>query len=34
MPVMGGDKDMFANLTWQFVGSSFSQFENEVPGFG
>ena len=34
MPVMGGGKDMFTNLTWQFVGSSFSQFENEVPGFG
>jgi iron complex outermembrane receptor protein len=33
-PVMGGGKNMFANLTWQHVGSSFSQFENEVPGFG
>ena len=34
MPVMGGSKDMFANLTWQHNGSSFSQFENEVANFG
>jgi iron complex outermembrane receptor protein len=33
LPVMG-DKDFFANLTVQYVGSSFSQFENEEPGFG
>ena len=26
--------DFFANLTVQYVGSSFSQFENEEPGFG
>jgi outer membrane receptor protein involved in Fe transport len=31
---MGGSKDMFANLTWQHNGSSFSQFENEVANFG
>jgi iron complex outermembrane receptor protein len=34
MPVMGGSKDLFANLTWQHNGSSFSQFENEVANFG
>jgi iron complex outermembrane receptor protein len=33
-PVMGGSKDLFANLTWQHTGSSYSQFENEVAGFG
>ena len=33
LPVMA-DKDFFANLTVQYVGSSFSQFENEEPGFG
>ena len=33
MPVSGG-RDFFANLTLQYVGSSFSQFENEEPGFG
>lgn len=33
MPVMQ-DRDFFANLTVQYVGSSFSQFENEEPGFG
>ena len=27
-------KDFFSVLTAQFVGSSYSQFENEVPGFG
>ena len=26
--------DFFANLTVQYVGSSFSQFENEEPGWG
>ena len=30
MPVMGDGKNLFANLTFQHVGSSFSQFENEV----
>ena len=34
MPVMGDGKNLFANLTFQHVGSSFSQFENEVPNFG
>ncbi len=33
MPVTGA-KDFFANLTLQYVGSSFSQFENEQPGWG
>ena len=33
-PVMGGSKDLFANLVWQHTGSSYSQFENEVAGFG
>jgi len=32
-PLSSG-KDFFANLTVQYVGSSFSQFENEQPGFG
>ena len=27
-------KDFFANFTIQYVGSSFSQFEQEQPGFG
>jgi iron complex outermembrane receptor protein len=27
-------KDFFANFTFQYVGSSFSQFENEQPGWG
>jgi len=27
-------RDFFANVTVQYVGSSFSQFENEEPGFG
>ena len=27
-------RSLFANLTVQYVGSSFSQFENEEPGFG
>jgi iron complex outermembrane receptor protein len=26
--------DLFANFTIQYVGSSFSQFENQEPGFG
>jgi len=29
-----GTTDFFTNLTVQYVGSSFSQFENEEPGFG
>jgi len=29
-----GSTDFFANFTVQYVGSSFSQFENEEPGFG
>jgi iron complex outermembrane receptor protein len=33
LPVME-NRDFFANLTVQYVGSSFSQFENEEPGFG
>jgi len=33
-PVMGGSHDVFANLTYQHVGSSYSQFENEVANFG
>jgi iron complex outermembrane recepter protein len=27
-------RDVFANLTVQYVGSSYSQFENEAPNFG
>ena len=33
LPVQGS-ADFFANFTLQYVGSSFSQFENEEPGFG
>jgi iron complex outermembrane recepter protein len=33
LPV-SGQRDFFANFTVQYVGSSFSQFENEQPGFG
>ncbi len=33
LPVSGA-QDFFANFTVQYVGSSFSQFENEEPGFG
>jgi iron complex outermembrane recepter protein len=33
LPVTGA-QDFFANLTVQYVGSSFSQFENEEPGWG
>jgi iron complex outermembrane recepter protein len=29
-----GQMDFFANFTIQYVGSSFSQFENEEPGWG
>jgi iron complex outermembrane receptor protein len=29
-----GSTDLFANFTIQYVGSSFSQFEQEQPGFG
>ncbi len=33
VPVQGST-DFFSNLTVQYVGSSFSQFENEQPGWG
>lgn len=33
MPAMN-TLDLFANFTVQYVGSSFSQFENEIPGWG
>jgi iron complex outermembrane recepter protein len=33
LPVARG-QDFFANFTVQYVGSSFSQFENEEPGWG
>jgi iron complex outermembrane receptor protein len=33
LPVME-NRDFFANVTVQYVGSSFSQFENEEPGWG
>ena len=31
---LSGAKDFFGNFTVQYVGSSFSQFENEEPGWG
>jgi iron complex outermembrane receptor protein len=31
---IAGARDIFANLTVQYVGPSFSQFENEAPNFG
>ena len=31
---LASQRDFFANFTVQYVGSSFSQFENEQPGFG
>jgi iron complex outermembrane recepter protein len=31
---IGDSRDFFANFTVQYVGSSFSQFENESPNFG
>jgi iron complex outermembrane receptor protein len=31
---IGGSRNLFANLTVQHVGSSFSQFENETENFG
>ena len=31
---MTASQDFFANFTIQYVGSSFSQFENEEPGWG
>jgi iron complex outermembrane recepter protein len=34
LPGVLENRDFFANLTVQYVGSSFSQFENEEPGFG
>jgi iron complex outermembrane receptor protein len=33
LPLNSG-RDFFANFTVQYVGSSFSQFENEEPGWG
>jgi iron complex outermembrane recepter protein len=33
LPV-SGNRDFFANFTVQYVGSSFSQFENQQPGWG
>src|SRR3989440_535181 len=33
LPVQGG-RDFFANFTVQYIGPSFSQFENQKPGFG
>jgi iron complex outermembrane receptor protein len=33
LPLNSG-RDFFTNFTVQYVGSSFSQFENEQPGFG
>jgi iron complex outermembrane receptor protein len=30
----GADRSLFANLTWQHNGSSFSQFENNTANFG
>ncbi|TLY98504.1 MAG: TonB-dependent receptor [Gammaproteobacteria bacterium] len=33
LPVQGA-RDFFANFTVQYIGSSFSQFENQKPGFG
>jgi len=33
LPLVSG-RDFFANFTVQYVGSSFSQIENEQPGFG
>src|SRR2546421_2047741 len=33
LPVQGG-RDFFASFTVQYIGSSFSQFENQKPGFG
>jgi iron complex outermembrane receptor protein len=33
VPVQAGT-DFFANLTFQYMGSSYSQFENEQPGWG
>ena len=31
---LADNRDLFANFTVQYVGSSFSQFENEQPGWG
>ena len=31
---LASQRDFFANFTVQYVGSSFSQFENEQPGWG
>jgi iron complex outermembrane recepter protein len=33
LPLASG-RDFFSNFTVQYVGSSFSQFENQQPGFG
>jgi len=34
LPSAAGSSDFFANFTVQYVGSSYSQFENEEPGWG
>lgn len=34
LPAAVSQMDLFANLTGQYVGSSYSQFGDEVPGFG
>ena len=34
LPSAAGSADLFANFTVQYVGSSYSQFENEEPGWG
>ncbi|HEV2286568.1 MAG TPA: TonB-dependent receptor [Steroidobacteraceae bacterium] len=34
LPSAAGSADFFANFTVQYVGSSYSQFENEEPGWG
>ena len=34
LPSAAGSADLFANFTIQYVGSSYSQFENEEPGWG
>jgi iron complex outermembrane receptor protein len=34
LPSAAGSADFFGNFTIQYVGSSFSQFENEQPGWG
>ncbi|HZF15837.1 MAG TPA: TonB-dependent receptor [Steroidobacteraceae bacterium] len=34
LPIMDGSKSIYTNLIWQHNGTSYSQFENEVAGFG